>query len=442
MSIAILIQSQSATNGVDQTIVVPNYSRSKVEVFSRTSTGARGRSESWTPTSLASLPTSLVVNQPVAVRITESDAIALTQGKVTTLAVKLIKALSESDAIIDALPHADLVTEVEARLTSADSSLGEYLVDGRFKVTSVDIKPLSVQRLSTPSASPKISTVAGDSLSSVPDARWAREYIQRKCGGVSEFDIFDVAIRNGENVMLKGHAGSGKTMSAMAYASKRGLRYYNVSCSMGTDTKKMFGGFNPTDDGGFAWVDGAITELFRNGGVLVLDEVNMMMERMASELHSALDARREIQLTDKDGEVVKAHPDLLIVGAMNPNYRGTRELNQAFNDRFKHQLEYPYDASIERKLIRNSAVLEMAKKLRSAFEADEISTPISTRGLVDFMGAIQDFNLDYASYIYVNKFPAREQSAVKLVLQTMKANIERDLGITPATAPATESENI
>ena len=442
MTLALLIESVAIGdfNGTNQTLVVPNYGTGKVDTYHRISTGSRGRADTWTLTDISELPTDAYpTHVPVAIRTTANDIADIKLNRVTQIAVKAINA--RNNAVIPNVDidesHQDTVLDVVSRLLNADSSLGSYLLDKRSNNSNIEIDPLSVPvqvtvseparelvSVSAPTSAPLIE------LASVPDITWSQKYINRKVvGDILDFDVLDVAMRNDQNVLIKGHAGSGKTMCALAYASARGYRYYNVSSHIGVEPSQLFGKWNPTSDGHFVWQDGAVTDLVRNGGVLLLNEVNFLPERVSTVIFSLLDDRREIQLMDKDGEVVKAHPDLLVVADMNPNYRGTRELNQAFNDRFSHHLEFPYDPSIEKKLIPNSAIRDMASQLRTAFDSDELTTPISTRSLVAFTRNIESLGLEYAVASYVQTFPAREQQPVKLVLDTHRFNIEQELGI-------------
>jgi nitric oxide reductase NorQ protein len=454
MSIALLVQSPNTTAGINQTVIVPNYTTGVVDIYHRIATGQRGRAESWQLTPINKLSDELINidRDPVAVRLSGLDSEAIATGKITTLAVKLQNTATYNhiDVCSDYESHLDMVHDLVARLANCDSTLGEYLHDSRYSSDSIVIEPL-VAPVTIPEIKSEIvaDTLTGNittspvstpalvtsgarlELASIPDIKWSQEYINRQLvGNTSEFDVYDTAMRNHENILIKGHAGSGKTLSVMAYASARGYRYYNVSCHVGVEPSQLFGKWNPNENGHFHWQDGAVTDLVRNGGVLLLNEVNFMPERVSTVLFSLLDYRREIQLMDKDGEVVKAHPDLLIVADMNPAYRGTRELNQAWNDRFDHKLEFPYEPSIERKLIKNTAVIDMANQLRDRFEQDEIQTPISTRALVAFMRSIDNLGLDYAMYSYINSFPTREKQAVELICQTYRANIEAGQGIT------------
>jgi len=445
MTIALFVESPNNDGlGLEQTLIVPNPTANKVDVYHRVSTGSRGRADAWKPVSDSLvLPSTEVIFKPVAIRLTANDEVAIQYGKITPIAIKAITAHTDNMNPLsnkDEDNHAVVVAGLVDALERGDNiNLATYLVDKRMTNKTISLTPISDSVQESVEPTPVVSTnqpvtvrepvFAGSApimdLASVPDIKWSQEYIHRKVAGLTEFDVFDTAMREHQNVLIKGHAGSGKTMSVMAYASARGLRYYNVSNHIGVEPSQLFGKHNPTSDGHFGWQDGAVTDLVRNGGVLLLNEVNFMPERVSTVLFSLLDDRREIQLMDKDGEVIKAHKDLLIIADMNPTYRGTRELNEAFSNRFAHQLYFPYDADIEKELIPNKAIREMAGQLRDRFEQDEISTPISTRSLVAFQKNINNLGIDYAMYSYVNTFPMAEQAPIQLVVDTYKANIEQ-----------------
>ena len=87
MTIALYVESLSETigdngeAGLDQTIIVPNYTIGAIQLFHRTSTGKRGRSEAWTLTPLSDLPNTRVIKNPVAIRLTDNDHFAIQGGK-------------------------------------------------------------------------------------------------------------------------------------------------------------------------------------------------------------------------------------------------------------------------------------------------------------------------------------------------------------------------
>jgi MoxR-like ATPase len=431
--LAICIETQEAEARL-QTIAFPTSN--DVIILHRTFTGERGRGQTWRKTEVDNLPTSPITKSPCAVVITGRDMELVAQNQFTNLGVRATSALDTAQEISVEKSHREAVEEMVSRIYEGDMSLNDYLVDKRYS-NGVAVKPIqkSVMEIPTNQTAPTIKatpTYATSNINEmvvVPDIKWSKEYVNRKVGGVQEFDIYDRAMMNHENILIEGHAGSGKTMSVIAYASARGYRYYNVSSHIGLEASQLFGKWIPTADGHFKWQDGAVSEIVRNGGVLLLNEINFIPERVSTVLFSLLDDRREIQLMDNGGEVIKAHPQLLIVGDMNPNYRGTRPMNQAWKDRFHHVLEFPYEISIERKLLKSNAIITMANQLRTQFDNEEITTPISTRSLVSLVKNAKQFGIEYAIYSYTNKFEIHERNAVKLVCDTHKANMCEDLGL-------------
>jgi MoxR-like ATPase len=267
------------------------------------------------------------------------------------------------------------------------------------------------------------------SMITVPDISLSHGYINRHFGRKTEWEIFDRALADGTNILIEGEAGSGKTIAVQSYASAKGMRYFNVSNSNAIDPSQLFGAWIPRADGqGYRWQDGAVTQIVRHGGVLLLNEVNFLPTRVSTVLFSLLDYRREIQLLENGGEVIKAHKDLLIVADMNYGYKGTQELNQAFNDRFHIKLEFPYDRAIENKVVGNKALLILADQLREQYAKEELSTPISTRSLVAFINNARNFDVDFAIMSFVNGFNREERGGVRLACDTHKDNILESMG--------------
>jgi len=274
-----------------------------------------------------------------------------------------------------------------------------------------------------------------EAVSMVPSSKYAEKYINRNFDGVQDYAVLDSALANGDNVLLEGEAGSGKTSLVQAYASSRNMNYFNISSNNGVEPSQLLGRWVPTAEGTYKWQDGAVTTLVRNGGVLLINEVNFLPTRVSTVLFSLLDYRREIQLLENGNEVIKAHPNLLIVADMNAGYGGTQELNQAFNDRFAIKLELPYDKAIEYKLVKNKSLLNLADKLRDQYEKEELTSPISTRALVAFMSNAQRFGMDFAISSFVNGFPKEERGGVRLACETFKDNIASEAGLALTAVP-------
>lgn len=449
MSIALLVSSR-IENADQQTLIFPYGG--EVRIYHRASTGQAGRAESWNLTDTNSLPDTTCTQSPVAVVLTDRDIELIGGGLVTNIGAKALYALESAEPITAPIAHNELVADLVERLYSGDQTLCSYITDKR-RSQGVTLEPIAVQskvervefvptvQESTVQTMSASSLLAYENMISIPDKKWATNYINRYFeNGISDYDIYDYALANNLNVLIEGGAGSGKTMSVIAYASARNMRYFNVSSNQGMDYSQLFGRWIPRSDGhGYQWQDGAVTLLVRHGGVLLLNEVNFMPERIMTVLYSLLDDRREIQLLDNGGEVIKAHPNLLIVADMNHGYRGTHELSQANNDRWKIKLHFPYDKRIEGKLIKSKSILELATKLRELFDREELVTPISTRGLVAFYENISGLGLDFAITSYVNGFDKNERSAVRMAIETIKFNIAKDMGLSLPVEEVTDS---
>jgi MoxR-like ATPase len=424
---AVLVETQAGELS-QQTLIFPH--KGDIHIYHRDSTGLTGRGQVWERVGEGyTFPDTQLTLLPVSIELTERDTELVDSGLVSNIGAKAVYALETAHPMVEVKTHKEAVAITVRSLRSSITPLSELFPD--------------VTDESAPTQTNTDSSLAYNNMISVPDSKWSKEYINRNFeDNKSDFDIYDYALENDLNVLIEGGAGSGKTMSVIAYASNRGKRYFNVSSNAGIDPSQLFGRWIPKDDGqGYRWQDGAVTLLVRYGGVLLLNEVNFMPERIMTVLYSLLDDRREIQLLDNGGEVIKAHPDLLVVADMNAGYRGTHELSQANNDRWKIKLEFPYDSKIEGKLIKSKSLLELANKLRDQYDREEILTPVSTRGLVAFQKNALGLGLNLAITCYVNGFDKDERSAVRMSIEAMKVNIARDLGLV-AEVPDVESDTV
>lgn len=263
---------------------------------------------------------------------------------------------------------------------------------------------------------------------------------------VTDLDVLTYAHSAAKNVLLEGPTGSGKTSGVLAYAAKNRHRFYSVSSSVGLEPSQLFGKFIPNSGGAstaqFVWQDGPVTDLVRHGGVLLLNEVNFIPERVGTVLFSLLDKRREIQLVDNKGEVIRAHrPNcwcdesdcsdkwLLIVADMNPNYEGTRPMNKAFRNRFPVQMVFDYSSDIERKLIWSTSLLKMFGKFRSEAAAGAYDTPMSTNMMMEFQDNALGLGVEFAVECLVSHFADDERQAARLVIGQFASSIATEVKV-------------
>lgn len=281
----------------------------------------------------------------------------------------------------------------------------------------------------------------------IPDPQIANDYVNRKVHGVWDATIAGIGMQNAENILLEGPTGAGKTMFSEAFAARWRLPYYSLPCDISIDPSALFGRRVPGENKGeFPWQDGPVTEIVRFGGVLNVSEVNMMTPKIAASLYPLLDGRRYIPLIQNTGEVVRAHLGtkgrkkcwcdlsakecnkrrVLITADLNPNYRGTMQLNDAFRNRWAYKLPWNYDTTVEESLVKFPTLREVAGKLR---ESDDIQTPVSTNSLMEFerFALEKQLGYDFAKANFLAMFLQDEQQPVSKVFDLLQTKIKQDL---------------
>ena len=146
-----------------------------------------------------------------------------------------------------------------------------------------------------------------------------------------------------KQVGLVGPTGCGKTHVVYRIASECKLPLFEVNCALGTSTYELVGKY--VGLGRENWVDGTIILWCRYGGILYLDEANMMRADVLSKFHPIMDDRGSITLTEKENEIIHRHPHGYIILSFNPysiEYAGTKPLNVAFRRRIAAWFHFNY----------------------------------------------------------------------------------------------------
>lgn len=460
MSVAVFIQTEglSLDNRHRQTLVVPT-SFGVPAIFSRVTDGTKGKANAWAEvTDVTFNPDEYLTHEPVGVVLTAGDEDALAKGSVSVLAQKALTALSKTtpDASWPYTPDEALET-VRGEVEAQGPEVAAYVKDGR------RVNPLTMTRPAIRAQAPLLAHAAVASVSpitpvparggsvatstamlQVADPAFAKKYVNRKVRGQSDFDTFRIAQERDWNVQIMGPTGSGKTTGAVAYASATGQPYFRVPGNQALVPEQLYGSYAPDGQGGWHWQDGPVTAIVRHGGVLILDEANLISAKVLTDLYPLLDFGREITLKDHGNEVVKARPgSVLIVVTGNPDYVGTGIFSEAFVDRFAVRfMDWGYDAAVERKLVKSRSLLKMANDLRA--RKDDIETPVSTRLLTEFEDVVEAFGWDFAFDNLLDRFAdSEEREAVRGVFNTYSDNVKIDLGLKekPQAAPQDESQD-
>lgn len=266
----------------------------------------------------------------------------------------------------------------------------------------------------------------------IPDSRLADAYVHRTIDGLEDFDIFDGATDERENIILAGPTGSAKTTVFRAYAAARGLPFVLVECNAAMDPGVIIGRTTLTPEGEARFVDGDLTVVCRYGGVALFDEVNMAHPRITAAFHQLLAVTRRMSVPEAGETIIAgrhgtgATQPTLFGAAYNPRYQGTVRLNEALGNRFAIQLDWDYDRNVEEQLVTSHRLLDMADNMRSLAE---IRTPVSTNALMEYERHAQRYGAVFAQRLFVNRFAQEERGPVTRAFDANVEAISEQLGL-------------
>jgi MoxR-like ATPase len=222
----------------------------------------------------------------------------------------------------------------------------------------------------------------------------------------------------GENVLIVGPAGCGKTHMVQQVAKALGRSFGMFSGSAGASESQIMGWLLPTDGGRFEYQPSEFIELYEGGNSLFLfDEYDAFDGNMLLCANSAL-ANGHINVPQRLGNPrVNRGENVGIVATANtygtgadPIYSGRNQLDGATLDRFI-VVEMTYDASLEKDMATagglNASQIERFHSLRSKVEKAGLLRVISTRALkktisnmrcgMDFGMALQDLTTGWSA---------------------------------------------
>ena len=284
------------------------------------------------------------------------------------------------------------------------------------------------------STNTKVSTKVEHPLAHlVPEGFFLDDYVSREIHGVSDLEIIDRARTGKHNVLIEGPTGSAKTSLVFAAGAKAGLPVVTVPCNGAAEPRTFIGGWTPQPDGSFDFVAGDLVKVVEHGGIIYLDEVNMLPPKIAAFLHGLLDRRRTITIPEANGSSfpteMRAHENCQVIAAYNAGYQGTRPLNEAFKNRFGFKISFPYTREVEKELVTSSSLMGLADSLRLRHDIGDITTPVSTNMLLEFEEFAYDdaLGFDFAVGNFINAFSKDEQAIVTEVMELESDNIYNDM---------------
>lgn len=186
------------------------------------------------------------------------------------------------------------------------------------------------------------------------------------------------------NFYLVGPAGSGKTTLAHKFADALGAAFGALSCTAGMNESKIEGRNVPKlTTGEDVYQTTRFVEIYRDGGVFLLDEVDAADPNVLLLINAAL-ANGHMHTP---GGSIKRHEKCIIVCAANTYgagadrvYVGRNQLDGAFMDRFKGAMfTIDYDRDIERSILTDAKALTRIWHIRETAASLKLKYVVGTR---------------------------------------------------------------
>jgi midasin (ATPase involved in ribosome maturation) len=208
---------------------------------------------------------------------------------------------------------------------------------------------------------------------------------------------------------LWGHTSVGKSEGIKAFAALIQAPIYRINFHGMTTSDDIIGKLLPVGEGRIEFQDGGVTECVRQGGILMMEELNAASQEVHFALHGLFDGFGSLVLVEKDNEIVHKHPQCRIFSTMNPSeftslYPGTKDLSQAFSGRwpiFRHVDFLP--ENLEIKIIQEHApqtskadiiqMVKVAKIARKFLVENKLQFVFSTRTLKNWAQLTPKFGM-------------------------------------------------
>lgn len=203
-------------------------------------------------------------------------------------------------------------------------------------------------------------------------------------------EVLDLVGEGHQNVLMVGPAGSGKTTLAKNLAEALGLEFGFISLSQGVTESHLLGRILPQEDGSWSFQASRFIEIFENGGVFLLDEIDAADSNLMVSINAAL---ANGVLANPNGGIHKRHPSTIIIAAANTwgrgadaSYVGRNALDASTLDRFVMSTAFvDYDPQLEEMICsdltkgQRTELLKWVHGLREKIAEKKVRRIASTR---------------------------------------------------------------
>ena len=149
--------------------------------------------------------------------------------------------------------------------------------------------------------------------------------------------LVNAVIGKSDRVLLYGAPGTGKTYSAVKEKAPLGIdgepNVYQITMTEDTASANLEGFYKPSNTGQFEWHDGIAIQAWRNGGRLIINEIDHASPDAMTFLHAILDdkAIAQLPLNNDTKETVKPAEGFQVIATTNSL---PESLPMALKDRF------------------------------------------------------------------------------------------------------------
>lgn len=246
---------------------------------------------------------------------------------------------------------------------------------------------------------------------------------------------------------FKGPAGTGKTTIVQTISTILNLPLFSINGSLESNKSTLIGELDIKEKGLLTVKDGQMQKAAIYGGILYIDEINMMRPDILASINSFTDHRKTFY-NDVRGETVKAHKFARFVSAMNIGYSGVKKMNEATMDRTV-SIELKYMSKSELKKIltnilshseegkdltiveRETTVEKVAKiyTVLSQRATDGLVPDLagSTRSIIQLLKLVPLIGYQLALEMILDKF--EEEEAVDIKGALLENGLDQELGL-------------
>ena len=260
-----------------------------------------------------------------------------------------------------------------------------------FKISSGFVLSLYISSLSKFSEIP-LSKEEQALVPTIPDWYVAPEELDQIISLVINSSNTNRPVRN---LMFRGPSSTGKTSLARAIAAKLQKPYMFITCSADTESYDFLGQPMYDENGKVKFVESPFIAAIKNGYVIEIQEPYVIAKQgVLTALNGLLDDSAGITLST--GEVVKRHPDTVVILTTNVNYVGCRLPNQSVIRRMNaiYDVNLPEAEEIKERVVAvtgfadNKLLNQMVKlfyKVNEKLEAEDVTDGIcSITELIDW----------------------------------------------------------